>query len=201
MRLLGDICQGILGMDKKTIQELIQQKQVEDYIKQEFEQTLPNRVARYLQVKPPLAVPYTHFSVASSECSLLFRDGHFYGCISLTQSVAEALVKFLCQRNSWRPAENFEENVEKLFVRKFISDKLKKSFLRIWERRDDYHHLNRNVETDRQVLEKLAREKASLLVEVQSEIFRFTVAEGKIIPEQPKYWKTRVNKISHRLDP
>jgi len=188
-------------MDKKVMDEFIQQKLVEDSIKQEVEQTLPHRAARYLQVKPHEIVPYTHFSAASAECSLLFRDGHFYGCIALTQAVAEALVRFLCQSNSWDPDKEFEKNMKKLSKRNFISDKLKDSLLRIWNKRNDYHHLNLNVETERQALEELAREKARLLVEVESEIFRYKVIDGKIIPEHPKYWKASGNQVFLRLEP
>lgn len=185
-------------MDKKIVHELIQHKQVEDSIKQEFEQTLADRAVRYLQVKPHQIVPYTHFSAASAECSLLFRDGHFYGCIALTQAVAEALVRFLCQRNSLKPAKDFKQNVDKL-AGKLISDKLKQSLLKIWDKRNDYHHLNPNVKTDCQALEELAREKARLLAEVEREVFHFTFAEGKIIPEYPRYWN--VNQVFLRLEP
>jgi len=188
-------------MDKKTMYKFVQQKRIEDSIKQEFEQTLSDRAARYLQVKPQGIIPYEHFSAASAECSLLFRDGHFYGCIALAQAVTEALARFLCQRNSWRPAKRFEKNVEKLSARNVISGKLKKSLLRIWVKRDDYHHLNPTIEGDRQALEELAREKVHLFTEVESEVFRFTVADGKIIPEQPKYWKGSGDQVFLRLDP
>ena len=183
-------------MDKKTIHEIFQQKRVEKSIREEFEQTFADRVARYLQVKPPGIVPYRHFSRASVECSLLFRDGHFYGCIALTQAVAEALVKFLCQRNSWRPTKVFETNVKNLSVRNVISDKLKESLLRIWEGRNDYHHLNPNVETDRRRLEELARGKVCLLVEVESDVFNYTTDNGKMIPKHPKYWNAKGNMVS-----
>lgn len=199
----GTIRHGVLGMDKKTVHELIQKKQVEDSIRQEFEGTLADRVARYLEVKPHQIVPYTHFAVVSAECSFLFRDGHFYGCIALTQAVAEALVRFLCKKNSFGPAKDFEKNVEKLSVRKFISNKVKESLLTIWQRRDDYHHLNPNVATDRKTLEELAREKTRLLVEVESEIFRFRLVDGKINPENPKYWDISGNQaqVFLRLEP
>jgi len=190
-------------MDKEAARKLIEQKQVEDSIKQECVGTASIRATRYLQVKPHIIIPNEHFAAASAECSLLFRDGHFYGCIALTQAVAEALVRFLCKTNSWRPAKEFEKNVKKLSERNFISNKLKQSLLRIWERRDDYHHLNPGVETDRQALEELAREKTRLLAEVESEVFHFTVVDGKIIPEQPKYWKVSGNQaqVFLRLDP
>lgn len=191
-------------MDKKARDELIRQKQVEDSIRQEFEQTLPDRVARYLQVKPHEIVPNTPFAVPSAECSFLFRDGHFYACIALSQAVAEALVRFLCEANSFKPTKNFEVNVKKLWVRRFIDDKLKESFLKIWERRDDYHHLNPSVKADRRTLEKLAREKACLLVEVERDIFYFTFDDdGKIILKNPKYWERSGNQVQVflRLEP
>ena len=34
-------------------------------------------------------IPYTHFAKASSECWDMFDNAHYYGCISLTQAVAE----------------------------------------------------------------------------------------------------------------
>jgi len=174
-------------MDEKTIHELMQKKLAEDSIRQEFEGTLADRVARYLQVKPHLIIPNKHFAAASTECSFLFRDGHYYGCIALTQAVAEALVRFLCKTKSVRHGKDFKKNVANLSG-KFISDKAKESLLKIWEKRNDYHHLNPDVETDRQALEELAREKTRLLVEVEREVFRFTIVDGKINPENRKYW-------------
>ena len=91
--------------------------------------------------------------------------------------------------------------MEKLSARNVIPGKLKKSLLRIWVKRDDYHHLNPNIEGDRQALEQLAGGKVRLLAEVESEVFRFTVADGKITPEQPKYWKGNGNQVFLRLGP
>ena len=190
-------------MDEKTIHELIQKEQIKDSIRQEFEGTLADRVARYLEVKPHEIVPYTHFSAILVECSLLFRDGHYYGCIALTQAVAEALVRFLCTKNSFKPVKKFEENVGKLSTRTFISDKVKESLLKIWERRDDYHHLNTSIQNDRQTLEELSREKTRLLVEIEKEVFLFTLVDGKINPENPKYWDISGNQaqVFLRLEP
>lgn len=190
-------------MDEKTINELIQKKRLEESIRQDFEGTLADRVARYLEVKPHEIVPYTHFSTISAECSFLFRDGHYYGCIALTQAVAEALARFLCEVNFGRHYNVFEKNVEKLSTRTFISDKVKEALLKIWKRRDDYHHLNRGIESDRQTLEEVAREKTRLLVEVEKEVFRFTSVDGKINPENPKYWDISSNQaqVFLRLEP
>ncbi|MBL7196961.1 MAG: hypothetical protein ISS47_02550 [Candidatus Omnitrophica bacterium] len=189
-------------MDKETAYKLIQQKQTEGSIIQEFKQTLSERVARYLQVKPHGIIPSMKFAAASSECSLLFRDGHFYGCIALSQAVAEALVKYLCEKNSWSPESSYENNVDKLFERGFISGQLKEKFFKIWQKRDDYHHLNRTIETDREKLKEIAKEKAKLIAEIEREVFDFILSvDGKLIPKKPKYWEGCDNQVFLRLNP
>ena len=85
-----------MTMDEKTIQELLQRRLTTDSMKQEFEHTLPERVERYLQIKPHGIIPNAPFVAPSSECSLLFRVGHFYACIALAQAVAEAIVRYMC---------------------------------------------------------------------------------------------------------
>lgn len=166
-----------------------QRKRVEEDMRQLFEQRLPERVKRHFEVKPHPVVANHHFSAASAECIDLFIGGHFYGCISLTQAVAEALVRFLCHRNGWRPSKELEKNIGKLVTRKAISNELSGELLKIWNERDDYHHLNPNIETDRKKLEALARERVKLLNEVvEAEIFHFELVDGKIAPTHPKYW-------------
>jgi hypothetical protein len=175
------------------IQEMMQKAMAEDGIKQEFEQTLPSRVERYLKVKPHEIIPFMEFAPVSLECTFLFRDGHFYGAIALSQAVAEAIAKFLCQKNGWRPKKSFEENVVKLETRQFISKNMKEKFLSLWEKRDDYHHLNLTIETDRQKLEALAYEKVAILKEIESKVFKFSIVDGKFVPENRQYWSVQPN--------
>ena len=171
--------------------EDIAQALAEDAIKQEDAQTLQIRALRFRKAKPHLIVPYTEFALVSAECVYLFRDGHFYGCIALAQSVAEAIARFLCQKNSWKPDKTFEKNIKKLHNRKFISDELKNNFLKMWKKRDDYHHLNTKIETDRIKLEKIAYDKILLLNKIESEIFKYSISkDGKLIPDNKKYWKS-----------
>ena len=167
---------------------LIQQKLTEDSLRQRFEQTLSSRATRYLKVKPHGIIPFTPFAAASSECNFLFRDGHFYGCIALTQAVTEAIVRFLCIRNGWKPAKVFETNINKLHKRGFISQEIKSNFFRIWENRDDYHHLNPNIATNLKELEHIAYEKILGLKAIESEIFKFSIIDEKLIPKNRKYW-------------
>jgi len=191
-------------MDEETKRKLFQRAQTADSIRQEFERTLSERVERYLQVKPHEIIPNAPFAAPSAQCSLLFRDGHFYACIALVQAVAEAIVRYICDIDFGKHDKVFEKNVEKLHTRKFIDNKLQEALLKIWDKRDDYHHLNSNVKSDRDSLEKLAKEKACLLVEFESEIFKFSFGnDGSIIPKHPKYWKIRGNQaeVFLRLEP
>jgi len=168
--------------------DAIQQRLTEDSIRQSIEQTLADRAQRYLKIKPHGIIPLTPFAPPSSECGLLFRDGHFYGCIALTQAVAEALARFLCTKNGWEPAKVFETNIDKLQKRGFISNDIKNNFLNLWQNRDDYHHLNPQIETNLKELEKIAVEKILCLKKLEADIFAFSINDGKLIPKCPKYW-------------
>jgi hypothetical protein len=139
-------------------------------------------------MKPHTVTAGTHFAPVSAEVTLLFRDGHYYGCIALTQAVAEAMVHFMCKRNCFRPKDDFEKNVKTLVKRGFIDDDMKRTLLKIWKKRNDYHHLNHNIEQDRDKLENLAFEKARLLADIEKEIFAYTNVNGILHPKYPKYW-------------
>lgn len=142
----------------------------------------------YLELKPHGIIPNSHFAAVSAECPLLYRDGHYYGTISLTQAVAEALVKFLCKANGWKPGKDFENNLEQLENRGKITGDLKTKFLEIWQRRNDYHHLNPQVEQDRQKLEQLANEKLSRLKQVEKVLWETRAKIPKVLG--PKGWQS-----------
>ena len=86
------------------------------------------------------------------------------------------------------PDKSFEKNVRKLFRRTSLPSQLGDKLLKIWERRDDFHHLNPSIPTDRRVLAKLAKQKTQLLAEVQREVFHVMIDNGKATPKYPKYW-------------
>jgi hypothetical protein len=156
-------------------------------MKQEFDQMLDQRVERSLKIKPHGIVPQTAFARVSMESLRLFRDGYFYGSIALSQSVGEAIVRFVSHKNGLKPAK-FEKNVKRLQTKKIITTKIKEKLLQLWDERNDYHHLNDAIAKDRTKLEALAYEKALLLKEIESEIFKFSIVDGNIIPENIKYW-------------
>jgi len=179
--------------------KMIEKKMLEDTLKQEFEITLQDRIDRYLKVKPHVIIPNTPFARASSECSKAYRDGQFYGCISLTQSVSESLVKFLCKCNGWKANKVFEKNIEKLEKRGIITTEQSTDLLEIWKNRDDYHHLNDTIESDYLKLISLAESKLLLLNKIEKQVFDFSIDKGVLIPKNPKYWTTG-NQVFLRLD-
>lgn len=176
--------------------KLVEKAQLKDTLQQEFEYSLQQRIDRYLELKPHGIIPNSHFAAVSAECHLLYRDGHYYGTISLTQAVAEALMKFLCKANGWKPGKDFENNLEQLEKRVKITEDLKTKFLEIWQRRNDYHHLNPQVEQDRKKLEQLAKEKLSRLKQIEEVLFAYSANNGKLVPKFPKYWDQRGGKVS-----
>jgi hypothetical protein len=151
------------------------------------------RAERYLRARHHGIVADTPFAPASAECIDLFRDGHYYGAISLSQAVGEALVRHMCRSDNWKPAENFGENVRKLQERRFVDGAVKDELLRLWEKRDDYHHLNPTVARDRVELEELALTKIRALGEIERFVFAWAPSEtpGAIKLLRPQYWPDR----------
>ncbi len=175
---------------------------VEDSLKQEFQQSLSWRVDRYLQVSHHQMTPNMHFAPASAECILSFRDGHLYGCVAVAQAVAEAIVRFLHEKHLKKSYKNFEVSVRKLSQKGRISDSVVEALFKIWEARNDYHHLNPGVETDRERLEQLALEKLRCLAKVEGEVFSYKHAhDGAIVPDKPEYWEGSDGEVFLRFLP
>lgn len=193
----------ILSLFRRLYMQTRQRPQVEEALRSEYLGTLTQRAQRYLDVLPHGIIAHTHFAPVSAECTKLHRDGHYYGSIALCQAVSEALVRYLCDRNGWQPGKDHEKNVHKLVQRGFISSDMRDTLLEIWSKRDDFHHLNEQIPSDRSELEVLSRDKNQALVRIESEIFAFSVNEGRIIAKYPKYWDTKDNygEVFLRLHP
>ena len=177
-------------MDSKTAgAEATKRAWLSDRLRRECEQNLDERVERRMKVPHAGILPNAPFAPVWAECQNLFGDGHFFGAISLSQSVAEALVRHLCRSNSWRPADKFETNVRKLRKRDLIDEKIQNHLLHIWEHRDDFHHLNDSVEGQRAALEELALSKLRALSELESWAFGHTFNAGRIVLSKAKYWR------------
>ena len=181
--------------NKQDVEEIFHRKYLEEQLRAEFESSLEMRIQRTLETKPQWIRPVTHFAPVLHEVIDLYRNGYFYGCISLAQAVVEALARFICKKDNGKHAKDFSINVSRM---KDLSRDIKEDFRRIWGKdneRNDFHHLNITVERDRKKLELIAKEKVALLIKIEKEIFACEIREGKIVSwKYPKYWNLMGNK-------
>ncbi len=176
-------------MDEGEMRKAIRRAEQEHRLKADCLGTIGDRVSRYLELNFIEIIPNEHFASISAECILLYRDGYFFACIALCQVVAEALVRFMCERSKFGASisQDFEENVEKLRKRNIKPD-CSKLLKEIWEGRHDYHHLNPRVPTERTKLQAIAKGKIIALHSVESQVFAFEWVGGVVKPKYPKYW-------------
>ena len=120
------------------------------------------------------------FASTSIECAKLFRDGHYLGCIALSQVVLEAMIRHIWQVRISKKTNlgtHFDKNLEALHKKKFISDEWKSKLDRMWAGRHSFHHLRPSVKSDQRKLEETARNTLKLLDELEREFFGFTLCE------------------------
>ena len=144
---------------------------------------------RHLRAKVHNTIPHDFFSAASAECKEMYVTGCFYGCITLCQSVAEGLSKFLAEKNGVQVKHGFTARVGRLKTEGVISDMSADAFDTVHsDDRDAFHRLNNNIEQDHEKLESRALECLDALYTVESEVFAYDVHEGRIKPKNEKYW-------------
>lgn len=173
---------------------LAERRRIEDSIKNEVLRTLSDRADRFMQVRGTILVPDGPFAAPSVECAEQFRDGHYFGCIALTQAVLEAVIRHVWQvKLKKKPNQegSFDKNLEALHKKKFISDEWKTKLDQMWSDRHSFHHLRPSVESDQQKLEETARNTLKLLNDLEKEFFGFTLREGMIVPDHPEYWSIK----------
>jgi hypothetical protein len=173
---------------------LAERRRIEDSIKSEVLRTLSDRADRFIQVRGTILVPDGPFAAPSVECAEQFRDGHYFGCIALTQAVLEAVIRHVWQVKLKRKPNqegSFDKSLEALHKKKFISDEWKTKLDQMWIDRHTFHHLRPSVESDQQKLEATARNTLKLLNDLEKEFFGFTVREGMVVPDHPEYWSIK----------
>jgi hypothetical protein len=180
-------------------------------IQKDDESKFEQRVARAQRAKIHRIIPHLWFDVASTECRDLFRDGHFFGCICLSQSVAEGLAKFVLERHharigkQKRPIElckNPATGRQLIEMLKKLSGGMRngKRMSALSDRclgafdcieggdRNDFHHLNKGIVRELEKLEKRAEECVTALYDIESELFAFDIISGVLTPHQSQYW-------------
>jgi hypothetical protein len=180
---------------QEQLEPLAERRRIEDSIKNEVLRTLSDRADRFLQVRGTVLVPDGPFAAPSVECAEQFRDGHYFGCIALSQAVLEAVIRHVWQvKLNKKPNQegSFDKNLEALYKEKFISDDWKTKLDQMWAERHSFHHLRPSVESDQQKLEATARNTLKLLNDLEQEFFGFTLREGMVVPDHPEYWSIKV---------
>jgi hypothetical protein len=147
------------------------------------------RIERAVRTKVHGVIPNHFFSAASTECRETFIDGHFYACISLAQAVAEGLSRFLDGFHPVGAKKDPPQQTRRLARCGAISDGARDALLRIWGNdRNTFHHMNQDVTTDPEELERRAEECVNALFEIESELFAYETPDGKLAPKNPHYW-------------
>ena len=142
-----------------------------------------------------------YFAQASSETQECYQAGYYFACITLCQSVAEALARFMCEKSGLNPSNNFQTNIAILVrerIESFVTDYLVKAR---GKDRNDFHHLNKNVPTEYEELKTRAETIIEALNQAELQIFEHTSVNG-IKPKYEKYWvmKDGLYEVYLRLD-
>ncbi len=154
-----------------------------------FEAELPHRLRRVSQVQLQQFIPSHWFAAAASECAGMFVAGFFYGAISVAQAYVEALSKYLAQFHNVRVPKDTEERCRRLRRKNKISDSALAAALSVLNDRNDFHHLNKNVEQDYQKLEARAEECINHLHTIESEVFAYSLGKkAAIVLKEARYW-------------
>lgn len=152
-----------------------------------LEQTIEDRVERYLEVAHQGIIPNHHFAAASSECIDLYRDGYALSAVMVSQAVAEGVWRFVLDRNQVQADRDRPALAATLVERKIISAECADAFSRIWRSfRNDVHHMNASV--SRVPFRDLAKRNLKDLAAIEREIFAVSFNNGKLVPVQPLYW-------------
>ena len=167
--------------------EQLRRFRAKEQIRAECEQSLEQRVDRYLEVQYQGIVPNHHFAAASSECLNLYRDGYFLSTVMVSQSVAEGIFRFVLERNGLTTDDECPEMAKLLVDREVVSQSCADAFVRIWGSfRNDVHHMNPKVA--KVPFRGLAQRNIGDLATIENEIFAWRTSNGKLIPVQAKYW-------------
>lgn len=156
-----------------------------------FDASLPDRLRRAEGVQLQQFIPAHWFAQAASECAGMYIAGFFYGAISVAQAYVEALSKYLAEHHTVRIGKDTSERCRRLNSKGIISERTLQAALAILDDRNDFHHLNKEVEQDFQKLAARAEHCINHIHTLESEIFAFSFSEdspGSVVLEKPDYW-------------
>ena len=176
--------------DKKDIikkhQDIIKRRDIKDGLISILEQTVDQRVERYLEIDHQGIVGSHYFAKASSECIDLYRDGYYISAVMVSQAVNEGILKFIAESNG----------IEKKAYDVLLDEFMQKSIMTsgcvqaskeiLGSFRNDVHHMNPKVA--KIPFQQLARKNLKNLATIEKEIFGTDFNNGELVPHHPKYW-------------
>lgn len=161
----------------------------EKMMRDSFEAGLPRRVERASRIRLQNFIPAHWFAAAASECASMYIAGFFYGAISVAQAYVDALSRFLAETHYIPVKSKTPARWQSLRNNNVVSQTALDAAISVFAERNDYHHLNKDVEQDFQELEKRAEACMNHLHTIESEVFACSLDEpGKITPQKPQYW-------------
>ncbi|WP_429816403.1 hypothetical protein [Ensifer sp. B1-9] len=160
----------------------------EDRMRERLVKVGPQVAARAKLVKFQHFIPGHWFSAAASECVQMFIHGHFYGCISVAQAYVEALGKYLSGVHQVRVSNDPPILWGRLSKEGIVSKDVAASAKSLFTDRNDFHHLNKDLERDHSKLEQRALHCLDAIYDIECEIFAYSVSEGVVTIHKPQYW-------------
>lgn len=164
-----------------------------------FEASLPERMRRASAVQLQQFIPAHWFAAAASEVAGMYIAGFFYGAISLAQAYVEALSKYLAKHHHVRICKDPGELCQRLLNKDIISAGALQAALAILHDRNNFHHLNNEVEQDFQKLAVRAEHCINHIHVIESEVFAFSFADespGTVVLETPDYWPSESSTLT-----
>lgn len=152
----------------------IKRRKIKDDLRSSLEQSIDQRVTRYLEINHQWIIGNHYFAAASAECIELYRDGYFIGAVMMSQAVNEGIIKFIVEKNDINkykqkslkvimiffakifninlhkdvPTKNISELIDELVEKNIISKSCASASKQIWGSfRNDVHHMNPKVAT------------------------------------------------------
>jgi hypothetical protein len=153
-----------------------------------FDSELPIRLRRATRVQLQHFIPAHWFAAAASECAGMYVAGFFYGAISVAQAYIEAMSRYIAGHHNIKISKDTRKRCRRLNTEGIISDAALAAALAILDDRNDFHHLNKDVEQDYQKLESRTEECINHIHTIESEVFAYTFGDNAVLVKQPTYW-------------
>ena len=168
-------------------QRIMKRTLLKEGLQSELDQTLEQRLDRYMEIDHQGIIGNHHFAAASSECINLYRDGYYISVVMVSQAVNEGIVKFIAERNGIKEKKEHGDLMDEFVQKGIISLDCAQASKQIWGSfRNDVHHMNSKVASI--PFQQLARRNLQDLATVEKEIFGAYFSDGKLVPHHPEYW-------------